>query len=530
MFGILARRDRTSPLAFWFGALAVTTGVALHLPMFFSMSSMGYRMAGMPMDTGMIVGMVLIVVGFAASAYGLFPPAQRQRTAITPQSAALSVETDGRLSPAHWKLMLVLTLALIIDTMKPASLGFVVPGTASEYGLSRPAVALLPFVALIGTTVGSLLWGFLADHLGRRASILLAGIMFIGTAICGAMPSFTWNLIMCFLMGVSAGGLLPIAFTLLAELVPTAHRGWCLVLLGGLGMSAGYLAASVSATLLEPTFGWRIMWLLGLPTGVGLILLNAFIPESPKFLLLHGRIEEAQSILRRFQAAMPHPPSVEPIRATANASLLFRRPFAKISASLNLAALAWGLVNFGFVLWLPAELRARGLDAAASDAILAQSALIVLPTAMLGAWLYATWSTKNTVVIFTLLTVAGLVILSALAQNGAIGRSALMMGIVILMVGANGMNAVLIPYGVENYPLQIRGRGTGLIAGMGKAGGIVAQSVTLMALVPGLTAAGLVIAAPVALSAGMIARYGAETRLRRLEEVDLMMPANSSAL
>src|SRR3546814_7869293 len=68
--------------------------------------------------------------------------------------------------------------------------------------------------------------------------------MFSGTAICGAMPTFEWNLVMCFLMGASAGGMLPIAFTLMAETVPAAHRGWLLVALGGVGTSAGYLLAA----------------------------------------------------------------------------------------------------------------------------------------------------------------------------------------------------------------------------------------------------------------------------------------------
>jgi hypothetical protein len=84
----------------------------------------------------------------------------------------------------------------------------------------------LPLTALIGTTAGSILWGLLADSFGRRAAILLSALMFIGTAICGVMPSFEWNLVMCFLMGASAGGLLPMTFTLMAEMIPAKHRGW----------------------------------------------------------------------------------------------------------------------------------------------------------------------------------------------------------------------------------------------------------------------------------------------------------------
>ena len=57
--------------------------------------------------------------------------------------------------------------------------------------------------------------------------------MFIATSICGAMPGFAWNLLMCFLMGAAVGGMLPIAFALLAETIPARHRSWLMVLIGG---------------------------------------------------------------------------------------------------------------------------------------------------------------------------------------------------------------------------------------------------------------------------------------------------------
>src|SRR3546814_2318739 len=148
------------------------------------------------------------------------------------------------------------------------------PGRSLGDSISTPAASVLALVALIGTTVGSIVGGRLADVFGRRAGILLSALMFIGTAICGAMPTFEWNLVMCFLMGASAGGMLPIAFTLMAETVPAAHRGWLLVALGGVGTSAGYLLAAGAAATLEPLFSWRVLWLLNLPTGLVILILN----------------------------------------------------------------------------------------------------------------------------------------------------------------------------------------------------------------------------------------------------------------
>ena len=293
--------DRRSALAFWFGSAIVAIGVVLHLPMFWMARNSGFILAGMPMDPAMLLGMALIVGGIAVAGYGLLP----NRGAQIPQEL-ISPPEDAPLTLAHWKLMAVLALALIIDVMKPASLGFVTPGMRTEYGIDRATVALLPFSALIGTAAGSFIWGSLADLYGRRAAILLSSVMFVGTSICGAMPSLWWNIGMCFLMGAAAGGMLPVAYALLAEIMPTKHRGWCLVLIGGIGTIGGYFAASELSALLQPFFGWRIMWFLNLPTGLMLIALSPFIPESTRFLQFMGRTEDARATLARFGSVKVH--------------------------------------------------------------------------------------------------------------------------------------------------------------------------------------------------------------------------------
>src|SRR5512146_1840161 len=252
--------DASHAFAFWGGSLAVTIGVLLHIPMFLMGRYTHYNLAGMPMGTPMLIGMGLIIAGTGATAYGLMP---RRVKAFAFEEIA--PPEDAPLTRAHWIQITLLSIALIIDVMKPATLGFVVPGMRSEYGLSFAQVAILPFSGLLGTTIGSFIWGTLADMYGRRATILLAAIVFMGTSICGAMPSFAWNVFMCFMMGLGAGGMLPVAYALLAEIMPTRHRGWCLVFVGGIGTIGGYFVTSSLSGWLQPYFGWRIMWLLGLP-------------------------------------------------------------------------------------------------------------------------------------------------------------------------------------------------------------------------------------------------------------------------
>ena len=489
---------------FWLGVLAVVAGVLSHIPML-SMSAPPFVMVGMPMDNLMLAGMAAIVVGTLMSGYGLMPK-PGALPAAAPIQAPAAAPAEGRLTAAHWQLLLVLVAAIVIDTMKPATLGFVVPGTMKEYGIAKPEVAWLPFAGLTGTATGSIIWGILADRMGRRASILLAAILFIGTSICGAMPTFEWNLVMCFIMGLSAGGLLPIAYALLAETMPRAHRGWLMVLVGGLGTVGGYFAASGLATWLEPPYGWRVLWLVGLPTGLLLVLFNRFIPESPRFLMLQGRGAEAATILARFgmdpERFRPanHTP-VEPVPAAtgrAGLSALWSAPFAGTSLALLVLSLAWGLVNFGLLLWLPALLRERGFDAAVTDGLLFKSTLVALPTTLATAWLYHAWSSKGSLIALAAVTLAGLAGLGFIDEVGPVPVLGL------LMAGTNGIIALILPYAAEAYPVAIRGRGTGLVAGASKLGGILAQVITMAGLAPGLLKAALGLAVPVLLGALLV--------------------------
>lgn len=522
--------DRSSLIAFILGCLAVTAGVLLHLPMFWMARDMGFRLAGMPMDSGMIFGMFLIVGGIGIAAYGLLPKNVAAQIAAS-RHIIVAAPEDAKLSPAHWGLIAVLVIALIIDVMKPASLGFVMPGMVSEYGVTKAHAALVPFFALMGTVVGSVAWGVIADIYGRKASILLSAVMFVGTSICGAMPSLAWNIGMCFLMGAAAGGMLPVTYALLAETMPSKHRGWALVLVGGLGAAGGYFAASGFLAWLQPYFGWRILWLINLPTGLTLVAMGAFIPESAKFLLARGRNAEAQAVMARFgtfsheRAADEDEFDFAPhISGSQPSSSLFTGHLLGTTAALSIAAIAWRLINFGLLLWLPADLVAKGHSVAVSSQLLAQSALIAFPTIFFVAFLYSRWSTKGALISMMVITLIGLIGVLLLDRNAALSP---VIPIAFLIIGSNGILAILLPYAAESYPLNIRGRATGWVAACSKLGGLFAQTLSIMALVPPLGVTALLIVVPIALALILILRYGHETRGLDLREVEGQVPARA---
>ncbi|MEO8455358.1 MAG: MFS transporter [Sphingomicrobium sp.] len=509
--------DRRGMWAFVLGVIAVTSGVLLHAPMFWMGRHNHFALQGMPIGADMIAGMVAIVGGVAIAAYGLLPR-NVSRLLSASKEVVVSPPEDAPLTRAHWTLMAVLVIALIIDIMKPASLGFTIPGMVKEYGVPKATASLVPFFALAGTVVGSIVWGIIADVYGRKASILLSAVMFVGTSICGAMPSLYWNVAMCFMMGAAAGGMLPVTYALLAEMMPSRHRGWALVLVGGLGAVGGYFAASGFSALLQPAFGWRILWLLNLPTGLSLVLLGAFIPESAKFLLARGRREEARRVMERFgsSARQTRPAEQIALERGPSVALTGRAFFGKLIA-LSLAALCYGLINFGLLLWLPADLVAKGYSMELSSKLLAESALIAFPTVFIVAYLYSGWSTKWSVVGSIAVALSGL---AGVLRLEFTGNGSPVLPVALLIVGSNALIAMLLPYAAESFPLRIRGRTTGTVAACTKAGGMLAQFLAILALVPPLALVSVIVMVPTIAALLLVAWFGKETRGRDLRDLD----------
>ena len=515
------------PAAFWAGTAAVTVGVILHLPMYFGAADMDYHLNGMAVDLPMKLGMALIMFGLAATLYGLFP----RLSATPPATARIRVRAldDAKLSGAHVGLLLVLAAAVTIDVMKPVTLSFVVPGMAREYGLKsalNPAgsvpVAYLPLFGITGTVLGSFLWGWLGDRIGRRASILLAGVLFIATAVCGSMPDYRWNFLMCFVMGLGVGGMLPITFALLAETVPSRHRGWLMVLVGG-DVAGAYIITSWLSAELTPTYGWRMLWLLGLPTGLVLIVLNRWIPESPRFLIQNGRDTEARAVMERYGAGIAEAGDSElevEDAVRGGWRQLAAAPFRGLSGVVALLGLGVGLVTFGFQLWIPSNLQRLGFDEVTSSTILRDSALLGFPATFLIAFLYGFWSSKKTMILLGLITAASLLGFVLLGDRVADNRTRLDLLLILPITGISSILAVLVAYASETFPTRIRSRGTGLAAGASKLGGVaIIALVVAGATPPSIATTALVGALPLALGAIAMAVFGVETRRRRLEDI-----------
>src|SRR5262249_3174909 len=256
--------------------------------------------------------------------------------------------------------------------------------------------------------------------------------------------------------------------------------------------------------------------------GILLIVLNRWIPESPRFLLANGRVDEARAVMARYGAkAVEGESELEAEKDVQSAwSELFRNPLLGQTIVVILLGVGAGLVLFGFNLWIPSNLRKLGFAEVTADRILRDSALIGFPFTFVVAWMYGFWSSKKTIVLLTTLTAVALFGF-AIAGDAVVGNRLLLYVLLVIPIwGINTVTAVISVYSSEIYPTRIRSRGTGLAAGASKAGGVMIIGLVIVGVAtPSIVGTTLIGAIPMALAAAAMLAFGVETRKRRLEEI-----------
>jgi putative MFS transporter len=287
-------------------------------------------------------------------------------------------------------------------------------------------------------------------------------------------------------------------------------------------------------------FSWRVLWLLILPSGIVILLLNRYFPESRRFLSIAGLVVQARAVLRKFagtgaadavevdDAQHPGAPVLDAPPPPATLRQLLRGRHARITWGLLVCGLAWGLVNFGFVLWLPVNLVQFGVDAHAASALLARSAVYALPGIGVVVWLYHRWSSVRSLVLFIALTALSLLAFAAMALLGLRSPGLTIACTAALLVSVSGVIAMLIPYAAEIYPVHLRGTGSGVVAASSKFGGILGAGFGVAGMLGHFAWSALLIALPMAVSGVLLWRSGIETRGQRLEDIQARLVAAES--
>ncbi len=228
-----------------------------------------------------------------------------------------------RLSWSRFHTLVVVALGItwILDGLE-VTLAGAVSGALKESPVlrfSNTDVGLAGAAYLAGAVIGALLFGWLTDRLGRKRLFSITLFVYLAAT---AATAFSWNLwsflLFRFVTGMGIGGEYTAINSTIQELIPARVRGWTDLVINGsfwVGAAMGGVGAIVllDPRVIDPELGWRLAFFIGAALGLIILVLRRWIPESPRWLMSHGRIAEAEAVVAKIEAFGPAPASQLPL-------------------------------------------------------------------------------------------------------------------------------------------------------------------------------------------------------------------------
>jgi putative MFS transporter len=209
------------------------------------------------------------------------------------------IERQQKLTGHQLRIVVAAVLGDMLEFFDYFLVGFVLAFIVVPWHLTFGISALILLSSGVGAIIGGFVWGALADKLGRRKIFIATVLTFsLGTGILALTPEHNWPYLTLFrlVVGFGVGGLYCVDLPLVQEFVPTSKRG----LIGGLvtvAVPVGILLGSFLGAFLAPHVGWRGLFAVGLIPAALTLLIRAWVPESPRWLLRMGRPQEARRAL-----------------------------------------------------------------------------------------------------------------------------------------------------------------------------------------------------------------------------------------
>ncbi|SRR5579875_80264 len=446
----------------------------------------------------------------------------------------------------HWLVVTALGVTWILDGLEVTLVGSLAGAFAGSDGLSmsESEVGFAASAYIAGAILGALGFGQLTDLYGRKRLFGVTVVVYaVATVATGLSWSFASFALFRFCTGAGIGGEYAAINSAIDELIPARARGWTDLAINGTfwigaALGAGSSLVVLDPGLLPPWLGWRLAFGIGGALGFGVVVLRRFVPESPRWLMTHGRIAEAERVAREIETrvgdrAGPLPPPKErPIRLKPRgpvslielgAVLLRRYPRRTVLGVTLMAAQAfcYNAVFFTYALVLQ---RFYGV---ATDRvggyILAFAAGNFLGPLLLGHL----FDTVGRRIMITLTygaagaLMAATALLFAFGALGAAAQTALWTA--IFFVASAAASAAYLTVG-ETFPLELRALAIALFYGFGTAiGGIAGPAIFGILIESGSRPAlmwGYLLAAALMIAAAAVeAAIGVDAEGRALEEL-----------
>lgn len=344
------------------------------------------------------------------------------------------------------KLLGVAGVSWLFDAMDVGILSFVIAALAVDWGLTPSQSGWIGSINSIGMAVGALVFGVLADKVGRKQIFMWTLVLF---SIASGLSAFTTTLAafmtLRFLVGMGLGGELPVASTLVSESVEAKERGRVVVLLESF-WAAGWLIAALISYFVIPSWGWRSALLLTAIPAIYAIYLRWHLPDSPQFAV---KAESKKRSVRQ------------------NIREVWSKKYARSTLMLWVLWFTVVFSYYGMFLWLPSVMVGKGFDMITSFKYVLIMTLAQLPGYFTAAWFIEKFGRKFVLVSYLIGTAV-----SAFIFGNAETIVVLLISGMFLSFFNLGAWGALYAYTPEQYPAIIRGTGAGMAAAVGRIGGI----------------------------------------------------------
>jgi putative MFS transporter len=426
---------------------------------------------------------------------------------------------NARMGPVHKQVLAIICAGLFFDVIDFIILGSLVPDMVRTHFATPAGIGSVGSATLLGLFLGALGQGEFTDRFGRKAVFQAAVLSYSVITIAAALaPTIGWLVIGRFAAGVALGSAAPLCFAYAAEYSPKRIRGRVTAFMQFVGGACVWPLGTLLALALRDTVGWRGVWIVIGLGGLAVFAASFRLPESPRWLVTHGRGDEALDQLDRM--GLGRPPAGETLIADALSDIrsdpmmvVFRRYSGRIIAAM-ICFFAFFSAAVGLGGWLPNILAERGFTITKSLAFVFTIQLAFPTSSLLMMYALERYGRLPTAVTaFALATV-----LSILFYFSRSDAMVLAIGFAMTFFTQLAGNSMQI-FTSEVFPSNARASGFGLA----QAGGRIGSAVTfpIIGVVAGYgfgyVMAG--IAVMLAIAAYAVTRIGGETRGLALDQI-----------
>ena len=392
-------------------------------------------------------------------------------------SALTALIDNAKFNRFHLRTLLLCALIIIFDGYDLVVYGVVLPVLMQEWGLTPVQAGALGSYALFGMMIGAIVFGQLADRIGRRLSIAICIVLFSGfTFINGFATNVTEFGICRFIAGLGIGGVMPNVVALMNEYAPKKMRGTLVAIMFS-GYSVGGMMAAWLGMQMIHQFGWQSVFYIAILPLVLLPVILLLLPESLAFLLRQNKVGAVREIITKIapktttfdmSVKMDTSASEPAIADKPGVKQLFTADKALPSVLLWCAFFCCLLMVYALTSWLPKLMNNAGFSLGSSLQFLLVLNVGAIAGAIFGGWL---GDRSNLPRVLTYFFIAAAVSITLMGLD--VPMVVRYLAIAIAGAATIGSQILLYACAAQYYPLHIRSTGLGWASGIGRNGAIV---------------------------------------------------------